>query len=1063
MADNIGVYEISGKVEATLSSSLHNALAPPSGNINLRRLPERQTRDLNEISLARRSPANVVGVFVIPELSSSMHEVSSANGFRSGTVVLERTAVPASSSQYYSKSTQLVSLVYKLSASAGLPVLPGNLRGPSQIENLPRNVFDPVSGSYRNNSYNDPAVFEINVPEYGTIRDFKVWVEVIHDHRGGTGVSATGSSNPFWMGGSGSVTEDLKHGLQGLQIAIRSPNTNFQYAHPLWNDPMTQGFQKNPNASLSSSLRTPELLRNSYLLWAGHSVEEDIGAALGTRVSSSVANWSFETVATSSSGLNHKVGSTSMKADANGNPVFVWERFKLASALNSLQFRRSYFDDNGFVSSSYEEIIALGSSRALAVSLHLGSRDRTTPHVIANKLGAGIYYYTSGSTGWSEESVAGALLTSVPDFALDSKDKIMIIAQRTNSTPHLLVQPDVSGSGWLTTALGNSVGTSIPASIICDSNDTFQFCFFPGAPTNDAQTIVYGTSGSAGLSIERVPFRRAYSSISIVVDPFNQPIIFAANSSSSGIDVFHSTSAGWNSKTFLESKISGAFFSPRSARSNGFKGESGLVFGVQSYRGSVKDDVGFILSSSNGMSFTPIGNPSSYNLTSSYGSSLSLDFDDFGRVHAAHFSTAPEFANGAFNYSQKNLTGSNDAPYYEFDTDIDMRTIFTDSSKFQNPRALGKLYRNPSLSGPGNSAFQIERAFEQGSYSSPLSASVDILNLSYFDPVLYESSWLSGANFPWMLDDRIPAGNFRGRSYAAVTASLGLGVPQGWLNGAGGVGLANEWPTSGAQIGPRDIQPVYPLLEDIYVRKMVQDAPLSGVATIASFTKVVEGFRPGLRGTEINGTWKLMIGNTATAVSGSNIASERSGFWFRQVRLEFLVDQGKQIRFSSFPSRARKYSKTNSPGPTTKIIQIVSGSASWDTGLNYVIARQKEEYGRSLGITSSTGSDGFAVFSRLTGTFPQNLIKAGTYEQVMGTFLNNEFGTPYVPVSYGSAEDPSFDVYDPEEAKKSRKVFDDVLNPKTLVPKDNTLKASLSRADVTISTRESIVKKIDEE
>ncbi len=1063
MADNTGIYEISGKVEATLSSSLHSALAPPSGNINLRRLPERHARDLSEIREVRQSPTNFMNVFVIPELSSSRHEVSSTNGFVSGSAALERTAVAATGTQYYAKNSQLVKLVYKLSASAGLPSIPGNLRGPSQIENFPRNTFDPVSGSYRNNSYTDPAIFEINVPEYGTIRDIKVWVELIHDHRGGTGASVAGSSNPFWGGGSGSVSEDLKQGLQGLQIAIRSPNTNFMYAHPLWNDKSTYGFQKNPNASLSASLKIPELLRNSYLLWAGHSVEEDLGYAFGSRLTSSISHWSLETVATSSSGLNFKIGSTSMKADANGNPVFVWERFKLASALNSLQFRRSYYDDNGAVSSSYEEIVALGSARANNISLHLGSRDRTTPHVIVNKLGAGIYYYTSGTAGWSEESVGGALLTSVPDFALDSKDKIMVITQRTNSSPQLLVQPTVSGSGWISMALGNSVGTAIPASIVCDSNDVFQFCFFPGAPNASAQTIVYGKSGSDGLSISRVPYRRAYTSVSIVVDSSNQPVIFAAASGAAGIDVFHSTSAGWSSRTFLESKISGAYFSPRSARSNGSNGETGLIFALQSYRNSVKDHVCFMLSSSNGMSFAQIDNPLNRNYTGSMGDSLSLDFDDFGRVHAGYNSLVGALPNGAsLSYSQKNLREANDSPYYEFDSDIDMRTVFTDSSRFANPRSLGKLYKSANLNSPGNSALQVERAFEQGTYSSPLSCSVDLLNLSYFDPVLYESSWLTGANFPWMLDDRIPAGNFRGRNYS-VTASLGLGVPTGWLTGPGGVASANEWPTSGSQIGPQDIQAVYPILDDIYVRKMTTEAPLSGVATIASFAKTIEGFRPGLRGTQVNGTWKLMIGNTAQTISGSSTGSERGGFWFRQFRLEFLVDQRRPIQFGSFSSRARKYSRTNSPGPTNNIIGIISGSASWDTGLNYVLFLKNEEYGRSLGITSSTGSDGFAVFTRLTGTFADNLNRSGTYAEVMRSFLDNEFGTPYIPISSGSSEIPSFDVFDVEESRRSRRIFDEIINPKTLVPKDNTLKASLSRADVTISTRDAITKKNDEE
>jgi hypothetical protein len=139
----------------------------------------------------------------------------------------------------------------------------------------------------------------------------------------------------------------------------------------------------------------------------------------------------------------------------------------------------------------------------------------------------------------------------------------------------------------------------------------------------------------------------------------------------------------------------------------------------------------------------------------------------------------------------------------------------------------------------------------------------------------------------------------------------------------------------------------------------------------------------------------------------------------------------------------------------------VSGSSEWDTGVNSVYVEQKDDYGRSIGITDSTSSfyDSFAVFSRITGSLYERLQTSG--RDVFTTYIDNEFGTPYIPISSGSGISPSFDVFDSARAKAAREVIDSVMRPKPKISQQNTLKTHLSRTGYVKSTRDSILEKID--
>jgi len=84
-----------------------------------------------------------------------------------------------------------------------------------------------VSGVYVNSTFYDPVKMSVPIVEKGRIRDIRVWVELIHDHRNvdeSALYNVPGVSQYAW-------------GLQSLQVALRSPNTNFNAAHPIWNAP----------------------------------------------------------------------------------------------------------------------------------------------------------------------------------------------------------------------------------------------------------------------------------------------------------------------------------------------------------------------------------------------------------------------------------------------------------------------------------------------------------------------------------------------------------------------------------------------------------------------------------------------------------------------------------------------------------------------------------------------------------------------------------------------------------------------------------------------------------
>jgi len=296
----------------------------------------------------------------------------------------------------------------------------------------------------------------------------------------------------------------------------------------------------------------------------------------------------------------------------------------------------------------------------------------------------------------------------------------------------------------------------------------------------------------------------------------------------------------------------------------------------------------------------------------------------------------------------------------------------------------------------------------------------------------------AGIGIPWYGDPDI---------LTASDPTAGGSPPKGWLTGPAETADENEWPTTGSNYGPATIRPAYPLLDDIVETRQNLTASIN----IDKFS----GFRQGLRGTEIHGRWQLIFAHQSTDVG--------LGIYFRQLRLEFICE--KNYHADDIPkNRKWRFNSNNSfNGKKRKLLSRVSGSrtdlfeACIDGNkplLNEVYeANGFNDYGLTIGITDNTGSSqDYAVFSRITGSLATKL--SGSKKE---WFLDNEFGTPYIPISSGSGEDPSFNVFT-DVASNNQKIAD-TLNPKTLISTAQTLRAALSTFDTTKETRDILAEK----
>jgi hypothetical protein len=318
-----------------------------------------------------------------------------------------------------------------------------------------------------------------------------------------------------------------------------------------------------------------------------------------------------------------------------------------------------------------------------------------------------------------------------------------------------------------------------------------------------------------------------------------------------------------------------------------------------------------------------------------------------------------------------------------------------------------------------------------------------------------------GNGIPWITDPRVINDIAIFNSSSAI---IGSSPPEGWLTGPGGTAAVNEFDTTGSNLGPPTMKPLYPLLDE--VGETLEDV----VIAEGQEPRTIVGSRPGLRGSEIHGQWDLL------AVSAPFYWHDFPNYlYFRQFRLEITYEENRDYQSSkAFISNRSKSSINFKPGTRhnntimsasflTELIFPVYGlkarlfQLQTGTVKHFIVA--PDNPGHTYGITSDTGSlQDYAVFTRVTGTLADRLTSSLGFHN---DFLNNEFGTPYIPLSSGSGESPSFDIF--SDATNNAQFIEDVLSPKPLVGRALTLRSVLASKNTTVTTRDLATKNAEDE
>ena len=338
----------------------------------------------------------------------------------------------------------------------------------------------------------------------------------------------------------------------------------------------------------------------------------------------------------------------------------------------------------------------------------------------------------------------------------------------------------------------------------------------------------------------------------------------------------------------------------------------------------------------------------------------------FGETSQGPWDTDIEFPGGAQYVTSK---------YPSWQRDRSMRTVFSDGAVIPNPRHhIANSNPSSNYNGSPNSYFEINNAY--------------------------------GMDVPWTSQTEISGANTR--------AAAGS-PPAGWLSGPGGVNAVNEWPTTGVNYGADCIRPLYPLLDPIYQRKRYgTDITRRGEATGTVFnTDEWTGFRPGLRGTEVSGTWYLIVGDNRSVLD--DVSSDAyTPTYFKQVRLEFVLSSDVQSKPHDVRRDSSRY-KTKKSSDAELIVSLSGSDSLWDSiggwdaynSDTYLLQNDNSspwEIGRTIGIIELTGNlsttQDFALAYRLAGTI------ADISGSNPGWLLNNRFGMPVITVASASLAEP---------------------------------------------------------
>jgi hypothetical protein len=186
--------------------------------------------------------------------------------------------------------------------------------------------------------------------------------------------------------------------------------------------------------------------------------------------------------------------------------------------------------------------------------------------------------------------------------------------------------------------------------------------------------------------------------------------------------------------------------------------------------------------------------------------------------------------------------------------------------------------------------------------------------------------------------------------------------------------------------------------------------------------------------------------------------------WFRQWRLELWYDKNIGTDYDYRRKREKSYGVAYGiENSKTPVAFISGGWSNWSGHLFQAVTTplvaNPSSYQRTVGITDSTSSsDNFAVFTRITGTLADRLSGSANLHTFY-KFLNNPFGTPYIPLSSGSGENSFLEILN--DVDSNNRIISEIFRPQALVGSSYTLRSSLSSKDITLQTRDIIAEKVE--
>jgi len=260
------------------------------------------------------------------------------------------------------------------------------------------------------------------------------------------------------------------------------------------------------------------------------------------------------------------------------------------------------------------------------------------------------------------------------------------------------------------------------------------------------------------------------------------------------------------------------------------------------------------------------------------------------------------------------------------------------------------------------------------------------------------------------------------------------------LNGPGGTAAVNEWPTTGVNYGASTLRPLYPFLDGIYQKAEEANPDWENVHNNFQLPypypeyATWRGFRPGLRGTEMSGTWTLMFARPLSGTDQGSGPNQSPWAFVRQARLEFVYDERKGISTTYRPQVFSKGRTARSPGD--RLLFLIEGSDFHNlTGSpvepsqgafvhgTYVSDPPQGGVDRSFGLALGSGSVDatVALVWSLSGTLADASGSAPAW------LTANRYGMPAIPASTWSQVPPS-----PQPIISASGALATIFPPKTL-------------------------------